>query len=263
MRLHRVALSKAGKVHWAYHEDGAFHLIATPSGLGPFSGSPLKKAGETWAEKKAHLFAPVAPTKIICAGRNYRAHADELNNVVPDEPLIFLKAPSAIVGPHAAIIRPRQSSRVDHEGELAVVVGRTLKNATEAEAQDAIFGYTCANDVTARDIQKREGKFTRAKGFDTFCPLGPALVTADEIPDPHSLSIVVRVNDEIRQQGNTAQMVFSIPGLLSFISQTMTLFPSDVVLTGTPAGVGPLVGGDRVSVDISGIGALENPVQDG
>jgi 2-keto-4-pentenoate hydratase/2-oxohepta-3-ene-1,7-dioic acid hydratase in catechol pathway len=203
------------------------------------------------------LLAPVEPSKIVCVGRNYRAHAKELGNDVPAVPLIFLKPSTAVVGPQEAIRCPEGSKEVHHEAELGVVVGRTLTGATPVEARLAVFGYTCLNDVTARDIQREEKQFTRAKGFDTFCPVGPVVETAF---DPHEASVVCRVNGAERQRGSTRDMVLDVFALLSFISGVMTLLPGDVVATGTPEGVGPIRRGDWVEVEISGIGVLRNPV---
>ena len=203
------------------------------------------------------LLAPVEPSKVVCVGRNYRAHAKELGNELPTTPLLFLKPPSSVVGPQEAIRCPEQSKEVHHEAELGVVVGRTLSRATPVDARLAIFGYTCLNDVTARDIQREEKQFTRAKGFDTFCPVGPLIETA---LDPMDVSIVCRVNGAERQRGHTRDMVFDPFALLSFISGVMTLWPGDVVATGTPEGVGAIQRGDWVEVEISGIGVLRNPV---
>lgn len=198
------------------------------------------------------------PGKIVCVGRNYAEHAKELGNDVPVEPVIFMKPPSAVIGHGDAILLPPQSELVHHEGELAVVIGTRLTDVDEAAARAGIRGYTCANDVTARDLQRKDGRFTRAKGFDTFCPLGPTLVDG---LDAAALEIVVTVNGVERQRGNARDMVFPVPRLLAYISSIMTLEPGDVVLTGTPAGVGPLVEGDVVRVEIQGVGALENPVR--
>jgi 2-keto-4-pentenoate hydratase/2-oxohepta-3-ene-1,7-dioic acid hydratase in catechol pathway len=207
---------------------------------------------------RAELLAPVTPTKIVCVGRNYRAHAKELGNEVPEEPLLFLKPPSAVIAPGAPIELPSTSARVEHEGELALVVGERLRDADEERARVAVFGVTCANDVTARDLQKRDVQFTRAKGFDTFCPVGPWIET--EV-DPTDLALRVEVNGEPRQEGRTSQMIFGPHALLAFVSGVMTLEPGDVVLTGTPAGVGPLAEGDLVSVEIEGVGKLSSPVR--
>jgi 2-keto-4-pentenoate hydratase/2-oxohepta-3-ene-1,7-dioic acid hydratase in catechol pathway len=203
------------------------------------------------------LLVPWIPGKILCVGRNYADHAREHHVDIPDVPLIFMKPPSAVIGPGEAIVLPPQSGQVEHEGELAVVIGRRIRNATPDEAMAAVFGYTIANDVTARDLQQRDGQWTRAKSFDTFCPLGPWI---DTEVDPNDLRITCRVNGRIRQLESTRDMVFSIPQLLTFVSGIMTLDPGDVLLTGTPAGVGKLEPGDTVQVEIEGIGILENPV---
>lgn len=205
------------------------------------------------------LLAPVAPRKIVCVGRNYAAHAAELGNEVPKEPLIFLKPPSAIIGHDEPIVVPSISQRVEHEGELAVVIGKRCSRLCDSEDPlSYVFGYTCLNDVTARDIQKSEVQFTRAKGFDTFCPVGPYIET-----DLNPLDVLVetRVNGEARQSGKTSLMVYPVPFLVRWISRMMTLEPGDLIATGTPAGVGPLVAGDIVEVSVAGVGVLRNPVQ--
>lgn len=204
------------------------------------------------------LLAPAVPTKVVAVGRNYRAHAAEQGNDVPREPLLFLKPSSAVIGPGAAIVVPEASKLVHHEAELAAVMARTLTRAAgAAEARAAVFGWTCLNDVTARDIQRGEGHFTRAKSFDTFCPVGPVVETA---VDPLDLTVSCRVNGEQRQRGHTRDMVHDPYDLIAFISRVMTLYPGDVVTTGTPEGVGPLKRGDWVEVEVSGIGVLRNPV---
>ena len=197
------------------------------------------------------------PSKIVAVGRNYVAHARELGHEIPGEPLIFLKPSSAVVGDGDDVVYPHMSHRVDHEGELAVVIGRRCKDVAASDALGFVRGYTCANDVTARDLQESDGQWTRAKGFDTFCPLGPRVV-ADL--DPASLGIVARVNGEVRQDGNTSEMLFGVPTLVAFISEVMTLEPGDVILTGTPPGVGPVQRGDLMEVEIEGIGVLRNRV---
>jgi 2-keto-4-pentenoate hydratase/2-oxohepta-3-ene-1,7-dioic acid hydratase in catechol pathway len=200
------------------------------------------------------------PSKIVCVGRNYADHASELGNTLPPEPLLFLKPPSAVIGDGKAIVLPPEVGRVEHEGEIAVVIGRRMKRASQGEAVEGIAGITCANDVTARDLQRKDGQWTRAKGFDTFCPLGPRVVPLSELPPLDELEILCRVNGELRQQGRARDMAFPIPTLLAHISRIMTLEPGDVVLTGTPSGVGPLVAGDVVEVEIPGVGVLRNPV---
>lgn len=197
------------------------------------------------------------PGKIVCVGRNYRAHARELGNDVPAEPLLFLKPPSSIIRGGEAIVLPRVAEQVEFEGEIAVIVGARLRRATEAEAERAVAAIAALNDVTARDLQKRDGQWTRAKGFDSFCPLGAAGAPPADLG---SLTVVTTVNGRVRQRGAAADMVFAIPVLLAYISAIMTLEPGDVVATGTPAGVGPLSEGDTVAVEIPGISRVENPV---
>ena len=205
------------------------------------------------------LLAPVQPSKVVCVGRNYREHAKELGNEVPKEPLLFLKPPTTIVGPGAAVELPRESERVEHEGELALVIGRTIRRATEAEAAAAIFGVTCADDVTARDLQKKDVQFTRGKGFDGFCPVGPWIET--EPGDLAALALRLEVNGVNRQSASTGEMVFSPAFVVAYISQVMTLLPGDLILTGTPAGVAPLAAGDVVRVTIDRIGTLEHTMR--
>ena len=199
------------------------------------------------------------PGKIVCVGRNYVEHARELGNEVPKEPLIFLKPPSSVVWSGEPIRLPAASTRVEHEGEIGVVVGKTLSHVSDAEAARGIRGIVAVNDVTARDLQKTDGQWTRAKGFDTFCPLGEE---SSELPDLDNLTVVTRVNGVERQRGKSSEMVFSIPSLLAYISRIMTLEPGDLVATGTPSGVGPLVSGDVVEIEIEGISRVTNPVQE-
>jgi 2-keto-4-pentenoate hydratase/2-oxohepta-3-ene-1,7-dioic acid hydratase in catechol pathway len=200
----------------------------------------------------------VTPGKIVCVGRNYVAHAREMGNDVPAVPMLFLKPPSAVIGPGDPIVLPPWSAQVEHEAEIGVVIGRRIRRASPDEAIVAIRGFTCANDVTARDLQKTDGQWGRAKGFDSFCPVGP--VVAEGL-DWSALEVVGRVNGEERQRGRSADMHFSIPVLVAFISEVMTLDPGDLILTGTPAGVGPLRHGDLVEVEIPGVGVLSNPVR--
>ncbi|HYU51431.1 MAG TPA: fumarylacetoacetate hydrolase family protein [Gemmatimonadaceae bacterium] len=201
----------------------------------------------------------IRPGKIVCVGRNYREHAKELGNEVPGEPLIFLKPPSSVVWEGEAIVLPKASSRVEHEGEIGVVVGKTLIRVSEDDAARGIRSIVAVNDVTARDLQKTDGQWTRAKGFDTFCPLGEE---SSKLPDLDSLTVVTRVNGVERQRGKSSEMVFSIPSLLAYISRIMTLEPGDLVATGTPSGVGPLAPGDVVEVEIPGVSRVSNPVQE-
>lgn len=206
----------------------------------------------------ASLLAPVRPGKIVGVGRNYAEHARELGNPLPGEPLLFLKAPSSVVGPRTPIVLPPESRQVEHEGEIAVVIGRRLRRAGADEARAAILGVTAACDVTARDLQRSDATFARAKSFDTFCPLGPAIWVA---PDLETLEVTTRVDDEIKQHGHVREMLVAPVDLLVYISRMMTLEPGDVVLTGTPAGVGRLEVGQRVRVEVSGVGVLENAVE--
>jgi len=253
MLLYRVAPTGS----WAAADPGS------PDRLRLLLSDPFETAPGDWdlgdeVPAGAGLLAPVRPSKIVAIGRNYAEHAKELGNEVPAEPLFFLKAPSALIAPGAAIVLPPESQRVEHEGEIAVVLRRRLTRASAAEAREAVLGVTCANDVTARDLQKKDGRFARAKGFDTFCPIGPAVLVGADLED---LEVVTRVNGAERQRGHTRMMVFSIPDLLAYVSRMMTLEPGDVLLTGTPSGVGPLNDGDRVEVEVSGVGVLANPVE--
>ncbi len=225
----------------------------------PFDGRP-----STWEYGRridlatTPLLVPIDPGKIVGIGRNYPEHARELGNPLPAEPVLFLKAPSSVIGPTVPIVLPPESGRVEYEGEIAVVLRHPLRRASEAQARAAILGVTCACDVTARDLQRRDPTFARAKSFDTFCPMGPAVRLQPELD---ALEVRTRVNGEERQRGSSSEMSFPIVDLLVYASRMMTLEPGDVVLTGTPSGVGPLSGGDRVEVEISGVGILENPVE--
>ena len=206
------------------------------------------------------LVAPVLPSKIVAVGRNYADHAAELGNDVPAEPLIFLKPSTSVIGQNEPIMYPGElSGRVDYEGELAVIIGRVCRQLPAERAAEVIFGYTCANDVTARDLQKSDPQWTRGKGFDTFCPLGPWITTELDTSD---LAISTTLSGEVKQSARTSQFIFGIPHLISYITQVMTLLPGDVILTGTPAGVGPMQVGDQVTVSVDGIGTLTNRVVD-
>jgi 2-keto-4-pentenoate hydratase/2-oxohepta-3-ene-1,7-dioic acid hydratase in catechol pathway len=225
------------------------------------SGAPWGKwsrTNHTWPLSEVRLAAPVAPGKIVCVGRNYAAHAAELGNDVPKEPIIFLKPSSAIVGPGDPIVLPIYSQRVEHEAELAVVIGRRCSHLRDSDdALENVLGYTCVNDVTARDLQKTDVQFTRAKGFDTFCPVGPHIETD---LDPTNVLVEARVNGALRQSGSTPLMSYTCEFLVRWISRMMTLYPGDVISTGTPSGVGPLIANDVVEVSVAGIGVLRNPV---
>lgn len=200
---------------------------------------------------------PVTPSKIVCVGRNYREHAAELGNDVPSAPLLFLKPPTAVIQDGEAIVMPRASARVDHEGEIGVVIGKKLKHASPDEARGAIAGIVAANDVTARDLQTIDGQWSRAKGFDTFCPVGPL---GKPPADLSSMELVTRVNGKVRQSAKSSEMVFGIPEILSYASGVMTLMPGDLVLTGTPSGISPLAAGDVVEVEIVGVSKVRSPV---
>lgn len=204
------------------------------------------------------LQEPIRPSKIVCVGRNYREHAAELGNKMPDEPLLFLKAPSAIISSGDEIVLPGASQQVEHEGELGVVIGRVARNiASNEDPFSYVLGYTCVNDVTARDLQRKDVQFTRGKSFDTFCPVGPWIET--DI-DPANVTVETRLNGEVKQKGNTADMAFSVAFLIRYISEIMTLYPGDLIATGTPAGVSRMKPGDIVEVEVSGIGVLRNQV---
>jgi 2-keto-4-pentenoate hydratase/2-oxohepta-3-ene-1,7-dioic acid hydratase in catechol pathway len=252
MRYLRFRRKGEDAVVQGWLEGDQVGLIAGPL-FGAHRRSPVRQPLDS-----VTVLSPCLPGKIVCVGRNYIDHAREQNAEVPEVPLLFLKPPSSVIGPGDGIILPPQSEQVEHEAELAVVIGRRIRNASSDEAMAGIFGYTAANDVTARDLQQRDGQWTRAKGFDTFCPLGPWI---DTDVQPHDLRITCRVNGRIRQLESTRDMVFSVPQLVAFISGIMTLEPGDVLMTGTPAGVGRLNPGDTVQVEIEGIGVLENPVR--
>jgi len=205
------------------------------------------------------LAVPVRPSKILCIGRNYADHAAELGHEVPAEPLVFMKPPSALIASGATIVLPSISERVDYEGELAVVIGKVAKNVKAEQALDHVLGYTIANDVTARDLQRKDGQWARAKGFDTFCPLGPTISTDF---DPREATIQTRVNGEVRQQAPLTDMIHSVESIIEYASAVFTLLPGDVILTGTPAGVGTFDAGDTVEVEITGLGILRNSVRD-
>jgi 2-keto-4-pentenoate hydratase/2-oxohepta-3-ene-1,7-dioic acid hydratase in catechol pathway len=223
------------------------HLFDAPPWLGG------RESGEALDWRDEDLACPVRPSKILCIGRNYAAHARELGHDIPSEPLLFLKPPSSLLGPGGEVTLPPESARVEHEAELAVVLGRRAKNVSASESLSHVFGYACACDVTARDLQRKDVQFTRSKGFDTFCPVGPWIET--EL-DPGAVAVRCRVNGATRQDGTTSHMIFDVPTLLSYASRMMTLEPGDVILTGTPEGVGPLAAGDALEVEVSGIGTL-------
>lgn len=242
-----------GSPRHALARDGEWHAL---------EGDPFGayRAGRRIERETARLLAPVQPTKIVAVGLNYKDHAREMGKALPDEPLIFLKPPSAVLAPGAAIVVPAGVGRVDYEAELAVVIGRTARRVPAASARDHVLGLTCLNDVTARELQSRDVQYTRAKGFDTFAPLGPAVAVG---LDGEALDVESFVNGERRQASNTRELIFSLDRLVEFVSGVMTLHPGDVIATGTPSGVGPLAPGDRVTVRIEGIGELTNEVAAG
>jgi 2-keto-4-pentenoate hydratase/2-oxohepta-3-ene-1,7-dioic acid hydratase in catechol pathway len=231
-------------------------LVVTELEGHPFTPSP-QTTGRAWPVVDVRLLAPVLPSKIAAIGRNYAEHAAELGNEVPEVPITFLKPSTSVVGPNETIAYPEVSKDVHHEAELAVVIGRLCRQVPRDRVDEVVFGYTCANDVTARDLQRAEVQWGRAKGFDTFCPLGPWIETEIDAAD---LSITCTVNDELRQDGRTSQMIRSVADLVAHVSEAMTLLPGDVILTGTPSGVGPLQVGDTVAVTIENIGTLTNRV---
>jgi len=235
----------------ALEDDRITVLEGTIESLAP------PKVAEPIALGEVRLLAPATPSKIVAIGLNYADHAAEGNRELPKEPMLFIKPSTAVIGPGDDIVYPPQTANLHHEGELAIVIGKTARNVAQSEARRYVLGYTCANDVTARDLQRRDVQFTRGKGFDTFAPLGPWIVTG---LDPSDLALEVRVNGEVRQKSRTSQLIFNCDYLVSFISQVMTLLPGDVISTGTPAGVSPMNIGDVVEVEIERIGCLKNAI---
>jgi 2-keto-4-pentenoate hydratase/2-oxohepta-3-ene-1,7-dioic acid hydratase in catechol pathway len=223
---------------------------------GSLTGERIVSAGDLYDLQDVEMLAPSVPSKIICIGLNYREHAYELKMRLQDEPIIFLKPPSAVLDPGKDIVYPRSSIQVDFEGELGVVIGKRCRNIAAKDYESYVVGYTCFNDVTARDLQRKDGQWTRSKSFDTFAPFGPWIAGID----PSDADIQTRINGEVRQKSNTSDLIFDVPSLVAFISSVMTLLPGDVIATGTPPGVGPIHVGDRVEVEIEGIGVLENNV---
>lgn len=246
-----IRFQQQGKRVWGLLEDD--RVI-------PLQGKPpydLRESGDRLRLTDVRLMAPCEPSKVVAVGLNYRAHAQETGHPIPEEPLLFLKPSTAVIGPGEPIRLPAASQRVDYEAELAVVIGRRASCVPEETALDHVWGYTCLNDVTARDLQAKDGQWTRSKSFDTFCPLGPWIVQG---LDPWDLSVEGWLNGELRQRSSTKNLIFPVPRLISFISHIMTLLPGDVIATGTPSGIGPLKRGDRFQVRVEGIEVLENPV---
>jgi len=258
--VHPGSAAASGGVAWGIVEgpaDAPFDAL-TVAAIGGHPFGPLAFTGDRWALPDVRLLAPILPSKVVAVGKNYAEHAKEMGGDAPTSPVIFLKPSTAVIGAGDTIRLPADSDRVDHEAELAIVIGRPARDVARTDAMTHILGYTAANDVTARDQQRADGQFTRGKGHDSFCPLGPWIET---VLDPSNLRVSATVNGELRQDGRTSDMIHDIATLIEFMSGVMTLLPGDVLLTGTPAGVGPILAGDSVTVEIEGIGALTNPVR--
>ena len=254
MKLCRVTHPTLPKPRYAFIEDDAVYLLEE----GEWFDRELAPGNYSLPLTEVKLLSPVLPSKVVCVGRNYREHAAELGNKMPEEPLLFLKAPSSVIGNGEAIELPPESQRVEHEGELGVVIGRRARRiSAEEDPLSYVLGYTCVNDVTARDLQRQDVQFTRAKSFDTFCPVGPVIVTD---VSPLDLQVSTRLNGELKQQSRTSNMAFPVPFLIRYIANIMTLLPGDLIATGTPAGVSPMKQGDVVEVEVEGIGVLRNKV---
>lgn len=255
MKLCRVSHATFAKPRYGFIEGSAFHPLNEGDWLDNLAA---EQNGTLVPLEEVVLLAPVTPSKIVCVGRNYREHAEELGNKMPDEPLLFLKATSAIIAHGETIELPKESKQVEHEGELGVVIGRKARRLSpDEDPLSFVLGYTCVNDVTARDLQRKDVQFTRAKSFDTFCPTGPMIVTD---VNPLDLEVTTRLNGEVKQRGRTSSMAFPVPFLIRYIADIMTLHPGDLIATGTPAGVSPMKQGDVVEVEVEGIGVLRNDV---
>ncbi len=250
MKIARV--QKGNEAFYAALEDGVFRRIA---GL-PYEGVTF--TGETYPPDAVKLLAPAEPTKVVAVGLNYAKHAGEMKEALPENPILFIKPATTVLAPGDTINYPKASQRVDYEAELGVVIGKACKNVSTEEAKDYIFGYTALNDVTARDLQKKDGQWTRAKSFDTFCPFGPYI---DTEYDPHSKRVQSVLNGEVKQDGITDAMIFGVEHLVAFISECMTLLPGDVIATGTPEGIGPMQPGDKIEIKIEGLETLQNHVR--
>ncbi len=254
MRIARVA--HPGGVAFVTVEGDGDDLVAREVADHPF-GTPTF-TGKTWPMADVRVLAPILPSKVVCIGKNYADHAREMGGEAPADPVMFLKPSTSVIGPNAAIKLPPDSARVDFEGELVVVIGRPCRDVPAAKAADVILGYTIGNDVTARDQQKADGQWTRGKGHDTFCPLGPWI---DTTASPADLAISTSLDGAVQQDSRTSLLLHDVPSLVEWVSRVMTLLPGDVILTGTPAGVGPMIAGQTVSVSIEGLGTLSNPVE--
>jgi 2-keto-4-pentenoate hydratase/2-oxohepta-3-ene-1,7-dioic acid hydratase in catechol pathway len=257
--VHPGSATAGSGVAWGIVEGpaGAEVDALTVAAIDGHPFGPITYSGDRWALPDVRLLSPFLPSKVIALGKNYAAHAQEMGGEAPETPLIFMKPSTSVIGDGDAIRLPASSTEVHYEGELAVVIGTPARNVAPADALAHVFGYAAANDVTARDQQRADGQFTRAKGYDSFCPLGPWVET---VLDPSDLRLVTRVNGEVKQDARTSQMIHDIAKQIAFISAVMTLLPGDVILTGTPEGVGPIVAGDTVTVEVEGIGTLTNPV---
>ena len=260
-RFQLQGLEQYGLVETVAGREVITRLLAPPeTAAGDMDDWPSKRTDPLRLEE-AVLLAPVRPSKIVCVGRNYREHAAELGHDVPTEPLLFLKPPSSLLAPGANIVRPKISQRVDYEGELGVIIARSCRHlGPDDDVRPYILGYTAVNDVTARDLQEKDGQWTRAKGFDTFCAVGPVVVS--QLDPWAGVGVATRVNGQVRQQATTRDFIFRLEVVLRHIAAVMTLLPGDLIATGTPKGVGPLVAGDRVEVEVEGVGTLGNPVVD-
>jgi 2-keto-4-pentenoate hydratase/2-oxohepta-3-ene-1,7-dioic acid hydratase in catechol pathway len=258
--VHPGSANLASGVAWGIVE-GAPKASLDALTVAAIDGHPfadITYTGDRWALPDVRLLSPILPSKVVAVGRNYADHAKEMGGDVPAYPIIFLKPSTSVIGAGDTIRIPADSDRVDHEAELGVVIGRPARDVSADDALSCVLGYTAANDVTARDQQKADGQFTRAKGHDSFCPIGPWIET---VLDPSDLRITAAVNGEVRQDARTSDMIFDVAKLIAFMSSVMTLLPGDVILTGTPAGVGPITDGDTVTIEIEGIGELTNPVR--
>lgn len=254
VRIARIA--HPGGVAFVTVDGSGDDLVAREVADHPF-GTPTY-TGKSWPMADVRVLAPILPSKVVCIGKNYADHAREMGGEPPADPVMFLKPSTSVIGPNAAIKLPADSSRVDFEGELVVVIGRPCRDVTAAQAKSVILGYTIGNDVTARDQQKADGQWTRGKGHDTFCPLGPWIET--EL-DPADLAISTALDGEVKQDSRTSLLLHDVPKLIEWVSRVMTLLPGDVIMTGTPAGVGPMTAGQSVSVTVEGLGTLTNPVE--
>jgi 2-keto-4-pentenoate hydratase/2-oxohepta-3-ene-1,7-dioic acid hydratase in catechol pathway len=251
MRVYRI--EHEGRPRHVIETDGEWRVMEGDLFAGFEAGARLRPHGH-------RLLAPIVPSKIVAVGLNYRDHAAEVQKPLPSEPLIFLKPSTAVIGPDEPIVLPDSAGRIDHEAEVGVVIGTTATRVREEDAAGYVFGLTCVNDVTARELQKKDVQYTRAKGFDTFAPVGPCITTGIDYASSEGIGVEGWVNGTLRQRSTTAQLIFPIDRLIAFISSVMTLLPGDIISTGTPAGIAPLLAGDRVTIKVAGVGELSNPV---